>query len=94
MKEIINKSKFMAQKYAKGDFTQVPNVSVLCGLPGQLQSVYLWICRRSDKNGECFPSISKIAKDAGVSKNTVIRSVKKLCDLGILEKTKRRKMGT
>ena len=57
--------------YKKGTFITVPNRDTLYGLKGDIQSVYLWICRFTDDEGHCFPSIKKISECSGVSKRRV-----------------------
>jgi hypothetical protein len=61
-------------------------------LRGQLssvQSVFRWLCDYSDENGLCFPSYTRLAEDAGVTRRTAITAVKHLVRLGALEKTSR-----
>ncbi len=40
--------------------------------------VFLFLCRCSDAEGTCFPSLNKISKSCGVSKPTTIKAIKEL----------------
>lgn len=78
--------------YTAGDFGIVPNKNKLKGLLASVQSVYMWICFHSDsKTGECWPSIKTVAKEAGVTDRTVTKALKKLEEVGILERNRRYK---
>lgn len=76
-------------KYAKGTFTVVPNRELLRGLPPTTQALYVWLCSYADENGECYPSRSKLATDIGGSVRTVDTHLKKLENLGLIEKENR-----
>lgn len=41
-------------------------------------SVYLYLERRADKEGKCFPSIRTIAEELNVSESTIRRSLRDL----------------
>ena len=47
-------------------------------IPGSEKLILLSLANRSDDKGDCWPSMSTIAKDAGVSRATVLRMVSKL----------------
>ncbi len=51
--------------------------------------VYIALCRFA-YHGECHPSTAKIAEIAGVSRRTVFRVIKKLCELGLVSKQRRK----
>lgn len=38
------------------------------GLSHKAVSVYCYLANRADKNGECFPSVRRIAEDLSISK--------------------------
>ncbi len=76
-------------KYAKGTFTVVPNRQLLRGLPAATQTLYVWLCSYADENGECYPSRAKLAEDIGGSVRTVDTHLKKLEELGLIEKQNR-----
>jgi hypothetical protein len=42
--------------------------------------VFLTICSYMNEQGECYPSVEQIAERSGVSKRTVIRSIKNLLE--------------
>lgn len=72
--------------YIAGDFTLLPNRSVLQGQKAYVQSVYIWICSHTDARGQCWPSIKTIADEAGCSERSVKRAINVLEELGILVK--------
>lgn len=76
-------------RYDKGTFIVVPNRESLAGLPPHVQSVFLWLCFHSNQEGECFPSRSTLAAEAGVSVRTVDSSLKVLEQKGFIEKKNR-----
>lgn len=81
-------------KYKKGTFVVVPNKEHLKGKPSEMQTIYFWLCDHSDEDGECFPSRSKIAKEAGCGIKTVDKYLKLLVDEGFLGIEQRKKNGT
>ena len=54
-------------------------------------AVYVSIKRHADQQGEAYPSRARIAELAKLSVDSVDRSVKRLIDVGVLEKEVRRK---
>lgn len=78
-------------KYDKGTFTIIPNRELLRGQDPQTQVLYMWLCSYADDKGVCFPSFSRLAKDCGIGRMTVIRRIQKLEDIGLLVKTNRTK---
>jgi len=49
-------------------------------------AVYCYLANRADKNGECFPSVRRIAEDLSISKSTVFRAFNELEESGSLER--------
>ena len=47
-------------------------------------AVYTVLVRYADQDGRCFPSYQKIAQTLGLSRNTVIKTVRNLVEAGIL----------
>lgn len=80
----------MGMRYEKGTFTTVPNKYILRGKEPHTQVVYFWICDYADESGLCFPSLSRLAEDAKISRNTAIKAVDELVDLGLLTKHPRK----
>lgn len=76
-------------KYEKGSFILVPNKEVLRGKGSAVQLVFFWLCDYADKKGVCFPSRKTLSKDSSLSLPTIDRSIKELCILGLITKTKR-----
>ena len=48
------------------------------GLSHKAVSVYCYLCGRADKNGECYPSVGRIAEDLSLSTCTVFRAFNEL----------------
>lgn len=76
--------------YQKGTFTVVPTLHMV-GLTPHEQLVFVWMCFYANQEGECFPSYRTLMKVSGLSKDAIIRAIKKLIARGILEKAKRRR---
>lgn len=53
-------------------------------------AVYLYLCRRSDADGRCWPSYNRIASDLGISRSSAIRWTNRLVELGYVAKDHRR----
>ena len=47
-------------------------------------AVYLYLEDRSNKKGECWPSVKRMADDLKVSKSTIRRAIKDLKEEGLL----------
>ena len=56
------------------------------GLSHKAVSVYCYLANRADQNGECFPSVRRIAEDLSVDKSTVFRAFNELEENGLLER--------
>lgn len=56
------------------------------GLSHKAVSVYCYLANCADKNGECFPSVRRIAEDLNLSKCTVFRAFIELEENGLLER--------
>lgn len=54
-------------------------------LPHRAVSVYIYLCDKVNKNGECWPAIPTIAKELKLSESTVRRALKDLPKAGLLE---------
>lgn len=59
------------------------------GLSHKAVSVYCYLANRADKNGECFPSVGRIAEDLKISKATVFRAFNELEKNDLLERVPR-----
>lgn len=59
------------------------------GLSHKSVAVYCYLANRADKNGECFPSVRRIAEDLSISKSTVFRAFNELEESGSLERIPR-----
>ena len=55
----------------------------------EVKSMYMILARFADSEGKCFPSIEKLAEIIGKDKRTVIRYIKKLEEIGLIEKRRR-----
>ena len=58
-------------------------------VPHRALSVYLYLWDRANKNGQCFPSFRRIAKDLNLSVSTIRRGVQDLELRGYIKKDKR-----
>ena len=58
-------------------------------LPHRAFTVYRYLLDRANKDGECWPSVNKIAGDIKLSPATVRRAIKDLKKVGLIE-TKQR----
>ncbi len=61
----------------------------LCGPNATL--VYLCLCRHSDRHQESFPSVELMAERTGISRDSVMRGIKKLIEWNIISKERERK---
>ena len=59
------------------------------GLPHRAVIVYIYLCDRANKDGQCWPSMRRIAEDLDISTRTVNRAVNDLRTAGYI-KTKHR----
>lgn len=76
-------------RYEKGNFITVPNKSELKKLDAHSQVLFMWLCSFTNEQGQCYPSVSRLAECCGLSKNTIIDRVKILIAKGFLTKTER-----
>ena len=58
-------------------------------LPHRAVAVYVYLYDRAKKNGECWPSVSTIAKEIKLSQATVRRAIKDLRKAELIETTQR-----
>lgn len=52
-------------------------------------SVYIYLCDRANKDGECWPAIPTIARELKLSQSTVRRALQDLRKAGFLETEQR-----
>lgn len=63
-------------------------------LPSRAVTLYLYLTQRANKDGQCWPSERRIAKDLSMSKSTVRRAIEDLKHSGyILTEPRYRKTG-
>lgn len=53
-------------------------------------TVYCYLARCADERGQAWPSINRIAQTLGISRDTVVASVRRLVDTGLVTVTYRR----
>lgn len=58
-------------------------------LPHRAFTVYRYLLDRANKDGECWPSVNKIAGDIKLSPATVRRAIKDLKKAGLIETEQR-----
>lgn len=79
-------------QYKPGTFILVPSKYLLKQVDAISQSIFLWLCDHIDREtNTCYPSIRRLAELSNVSKNTVKDRIKKLENIGLIEKTIRKK---
>lgn len=47
------------------------------------------LCSYANEQGSCWPSIDSLSKRTGISRRTIIRSLKKLCEVGLISRLQR-----
>ena len=63
-------------------------------LPSRAITVYLYLSNRANKDGQCWPSERRIAKDLSLSRSTVKRAIEDLKRSGYVQTEQRyRKTG-
>ncbi|WP_231493700.1 helix-turn-helix domain-containing protein [Alicyclobacillus macrosporangiidus] len=79
----------MADRIQKGwttGFFSAPDAIYDADVTGYAKAVYVYLCRRADGDGQCFPGYGTMAKEVGFSKSTVRRAVDELIAAGLLVK--------
>lgn len=64
------------------------------GIKSTAKFVLLSMADRAGETHECFPSIKRLCEDTIQDRKTVIRSLKTLCDYGLIADTGKRKGAT
>lgn len=79
---------------AEHGWSSVPNWVIRSDrLQGGEKWVYIALLNRANSKGMSWPSLATLAKDVGVSKNTILKTLKSLEDKNLIERTQRRKSG-
>ena len=60
-------------------------------LPPRAKMVYMYLCDRSNQQGQCWPGIKTIAKELNLSRSTVKRALDDLCSAELVQKVQRRR---
>lgn len=58
-------------------------------LPHRAKAVYMYLKDRSNREGQCYPSIRTIARDLQLSRRTVERAIDDLVRAGLVTKEQR-----
>ncbi len=61
------------------------------GLPHRAVAVYMYLVARANKDGQCWPSEGKIARDLSISRSTVKRAIVDLRTHGYIKSEPRRR---
>jgi hypothetical protein len=61
------------------------------GLNPYTQIVFIWLCYHANKEGICFPSLTKLSQETQIDRRTIIRRLKKLEKLKFITKKIRQK---
>ena len=69
----------------------VPEKAYKLHLTSSEINVYQYLCCRANKQGECFPSQSTIAKAVNLHRSTVNKAIKRLEDKKLLVITQRKR---
>ena len=72
-------------KYNKWSFVVVPNIKLIEWKSPILQTIFLWMCKYSNDEWFCFPSLFTLSKNVWVSKRTIINYIKQLEDLWLIK---------
>ena len=56
-------------------------------LPHRAKAVYMYLKDRSNKDGQCYPSIGTVARELQLSRRTVERAIDDLVRAGFITKT-------
>lgn len=79
----------------KSNFTQIPNDAMKIIEKATTYRIYCYLCcRYNNDNKYAFPSLSTIAKETKLSKQTVVNAIKELEDLGLVKTLKFEKQTT
>jgi hypothetical protein len=76
-------------KYEKGTFITVPNIQRLQELPPTAQALFMWLCSYADKDGQCYPSRTVLAKNLHCAVRSVDAHLAHLIEAGFIEKHNR-----
>ncbi len=72
-------------------WSSVPNWVIRSDkLHGTEKWVYITLLNRANAKGECWPSLSTLQKEVGVSKNTVLKTLRSLENKGLILRLRRR----
>lgn len=80
---------FRNKQFFQVDDIYLNGYAKLCGV--YTTCVYLSLCRHTDKEQTCFPSIKLIAQEFDINEKTVQRAIKKLEEFNIIKKERTRK---
>lgn len=62
-------------------------------LPTKEKIILLMMANYADENGKCWPSMNRLCDDTGMKKDSVIRAIKSLESLGLIETSRRKVEG-
>lgn len=60
-------------------------------LSSKAVSVFVYLCDKANKHGECYPAVRTVANDLHISRSTVFRAIKELESAGLLTRQHRRR---
>lgn len=67
----------------------VPKEIYSRALSSKAVSVFVYLCDKANKNGECYPAVRTIANDLHISRSTVFRAIRELESAGLLTRQHR-----
>lgn len=77
--------------YEKWTFVVVPNIQQLEWKDPLLQILYVWMCKFSNEEWLCYPSIHRLSIVCWCSETTIKNKIKDLQDIWIIERNRRYK---
>lgn len=72
--------------YEKGAFCTVPTAR-LKDMDYFEQSLFLWFCLHSNNDGECYPSVAKLADETKMSRTKIFAVIASLEEKGIIQRS-------
>ena len=82
----------MSTKYRKGEFSIFPAIQ-LKGLDPYKQTVMAWLIFHTNADGTCFPSVDLLVDETGIGRSKLIKTLKELHSMGLIDKTIRNRVG-
>lgn len=79
----------MENQFEPGTFVIVANKNSLCDLSTRAQVTWLALCAHANEDGNCWPSINRLAAIVGVGHRTIQRGLEELIEKKWVKKENR-----